>query len=367
MPRNRPKKGAAIPGNSKTRRRRVKNRARKANNLVKRSAYISGVNPLSPCAENYLRVLTTPFTSVKEGMACIPDSITLPSYKFKVSSRGTFSSNTTNSFGFVSVDPFVGVQNDSTTISGYSNAMVNYTNGGNVGGAYQVPGNTGVTPSPSNSEWSLASITAPSTAAQFRLVGCGLRARYIGIELYRGGRMLCYKTRNNTSIPNGVTTSQLLADNYYHTVPIDRKWHQITYFPSRTSDISYNTFVAPATSSSDTRCMAIFVDNVNSAGNAFEFETVAYYEYIANSINIPTTQSHSDPAGFGAVLTGLPTSLKDTAASLYNTVKAGALQALEHSASGAARGLIQGAMSGGSSLPALGWRASREVTIEDVD
>jgi hypothetical protein len=293
----------------------------------------SAIRPfLSPCADKYAVALANPFGDV--GGACIPDGITLPSQKVCYTSRGNFNIGLMG-VGWAVCNPFNMIQNGITgdPITGYSEAPVVATTGGYNGTTYTFPFTaSGLTIGSSNSPFTDAAVA--SANFQFRLVGSGLRVRYAGSELNRSGRLLMYRERTNNPIPAVANINSLLLDNYYHTSPVDREWHEISYQPSRTTDISYSTWLPTTTSANtDYRIQLALIEGA-APNSLWEFEVQSCFEVIYAQSGIDVTTSHSDPTGFGAVLSAFPNRLIDGGKKLLNYVRKGAMDALSYATSG---------------------------------
>jgi hypothetical protein len=369
MQNQRSKKGGAVPRN-----RNNRNKAERA--LLNQGVT---VGHLSQCADTYMRVLSNPFTDVDN--ACIPDAITLPSQKMRVTCRGTFYSGT-NGFGFVGINPWTGITSDGiSTTQGigctavYSTVNYNY--------AYVTLPMTsttgGIATANSNSIYTRAAMNGAQGALNFRLVGCGLRVRYIGTELNMGGRIIMYRQRTNfPDVNNNLSPAYALNDVFYHSSTMSRSWKQITYLPARTEDLSYHSFNDPSNVGvTDYRIMWALVDGTVT-NVAFEFESIYYYEIVGvGSSGIQVTRSHSDPVGFGAIMSALPQTLRDTGSSLYNYMRDGAMSALKTATSGLiTTGLrVAGSALGGYLLgppgsivgSAVAGRLTQGVSVTDAD
>jgi hypothetical protein len=143
-----------------------------------------------------------------------------------------------------------------------------------------------------------------------------------------------YRERTNSPIPTTSSIGSLLLDNYYHSSPVDREWHEISYQPSRTTDVSYSTWL-PTTvaANTDYRIQLALIEGA-PPGSLWEFEVQACFEVIFAQSGIDVTTSHSDPTGFGAVLSSFPNRLIDGGKQLLSYVRKGAMDALSYATSG---------------------------------
>lgn len=362
-------KGASVPRNRKNKNSKNKNTRSQNNGINSNRSASSSVPFLSPCSKKYMAVLCAPFSELDN--VCIPDTMTLPSQKLKVTCRGFFNSGA-QGCGAVMYNPWLMLANDGITNAIgcsspvlYSNAAWNQTL---LPTAYESgdPRFVGLSAANSNSMYSWAVDFVPPSVATFRLVGAGLRIRYTGTELNRSGRVIMYRDRGNAAVTN-VGGSQMLRDNFYHTLPMTRKWSSITYQPSRQDDVSYGLFENPtyAVNIEDYRCMVAYVDGT-VASSSYEFEAIAYFELIYNRV-AQTTQSHSDPIGFGAIMTALPSTFIGAAPDLFKAVARGAAEALHHSTSGIGTAVIKTLAPKNVSDYLYGMGEPSYPTITDVD
>lgn len=277
---------------------------------------------LSRCAQAYAKALTDPFGPTDEA-PCIPDTITLPSYKFQTTVRGVFQIGTAG-FGYVSYDPWLAVHNGATVAAPRTNAPVRFTQSAFSLAWFDptiIPVGTAV--AASNSMITVSQMQSGTETREFRLVGAGLRIRYSGTELNRGGRCVVYRNRANVPIDGLPNISSVLRDNFYSASPVDREWKTVTYAPSRSEDITYERYVDPITV--NTIGFPIFLGLVESTpGNTFEFECTSHFEMIAGQVGLPITPSHADPTGFGAVTSSMPDRFMNAGVGLFKYVAANA-------------------------------------------
>jgi len=369
------KKGGAVP----------RNRAKRSKNIRQTVQDVPAVNVrISQCADIYMQAIADPFRDTCRN-ACIPDSITLPSAKYTFSSRGIFNCGTLG-FGFVGVNPWSLVKiGGNTNATGTSFPVVSTTS---LYATASAP--AFVTAATANVSFAASTSVIPQVALQqganFRLVGCGLRVRYIGPELTRAGRVVLFRPRDNTPYGVSYSISSVLEDIFYHTSPMTREWKAISYLPSRTEDISYGSYIDPTVippsgiPNTDYRILWAFIDGAQPS-SALEFEVIAHFEVVGRLAGqtLQVTRSHSDPVGFGAIMSSLPSSFKENASRLYDYVKGGAQKALAYATSGVisyagraigtalgtAIGGPVGGMIGGATLSSVPRLMSPEVTEID--
>jgi hypothetical protein len=282
--------------NKRNARRRVNSKLPQINNFK-----------LSNCARLYLHALVNPFVQIDgPSLPCIPDYITLPSNKVQVTARGTMVLGTAG-VGYVLVDPYAGISNSGSVVGSnvsfpvlYTDATYTFPNLNYLPSGGTLP--TGVSGANTNSPFTITA--APLARSQVRLVGGGIRLKYSGTQLYKGGTMALYRQQDNTSIASGATNSALLQAPLSAAAPVTRDWHSVTYNPASITDVSYQTFNPyNGILGNSHYCLLIMVTGpaVNTIQQTFDFEYTAYFEQIGS--NLQLSPSHSDPVGHGAIQT----------------------------------------------------------------
>jgi hypothetical protein len=249
---------------------------------------------MSQSATHYALSVADPFSS-PEG-ACIPDFPTLQTGRFRTFAKGTFATSTdatSGGRGFIVVDPPRGAGNDANAVKTNTAAMAALA-GINLTGAANV--NT-------NSPYGSGSF-ATGNNQQFRVVSCGLRIRYIGSELIRGGQIIGLHHPAHYSLH---TYNESNLDAYWESarLPVIRDWTTVTYRPVETDDldwaVSFPTFTPAITDPSYYMGFLIRAPDTNGT-NPLQFEYEAYFNY---EISGPLVQnkefSHSDAIGHSAV------------------------------------------------------------------
>lgn len=314
---------------------------KKQKQLTRKNPSLAVVNVphLSPCATSYLRALSDPWTMPRE-LPCIPDVITLPSRKFQTKARGVFTIGS-GGVGWVIASPFLTAASDYGIGSGYVDKPVIYTSSATYAGTtytWSATGSsittTGVSAANAQSPMTYSALAA--AGVQIRLVGGGLRIKYTGTELNRGGRLVLYRSRSNAQITQGWSATDFLSDPTCYTESVTRSWKGVTYLPDSTDYLDYNnssTFQPSVglSEGSARRSLIAFVEGAVS-GTSFEYEVTSYFELIGP--NQQATQSHADPTGFGAIMSALPERVTSLGSETYASMERGALKALETTTSG---------------------------------
>lgn len=255
-------------------------------------------NGLSHCAADYAAALANPFTGP---LACIPDYPVLMTRKVRSFAKGVVSTGTAG-FGFVAITPQNGVAND-LRFCGFTDAAFTGTaptmTTGNV---------TGINYSSSNAEYVAA--TFGSGLNQYRVVSCGLRIRYVGTELDRGGQLVGYHDPQHFSImasPGvGRTVSSLDGEVESRRFPVDRSWKTVLYRPVDDVDNQLDPgtrFMGPVLDvDADGVWYMTFYILAASAATSLTYEWEAYATYEISGRNVRgKTVSHFDPPGFASV------------------------------------------------------------------
>jgi len=121
-------------------------------------------------------------------------------------------------------------------------------------------------------------------------VGCGLRVRYIGPELYQGGQLLGLRMPDNSDAV-GKTPAQLYDFSQAKTFPVSKEWVTLTWKPVAPEEFEY----ADTAALSFKHSLAFTVTgttNVSNLSASFEYEYITHMEYIGAVDAI--TRSHSN-------------------------------------------------------------------------
>lgn len=301
---------------------------------------------LSPCVSNYLTVLADPFRNTAS--ACVPVAPFFPSQREVCWLKGIFFTPlATSTFGFVSLCPPVFMQGDLYGL--------NRTSAGFLGSVVTAYGAVGVQRYQSDSQWTSGEFGA--NTSQARIVACGLRIRYTGTELNRGGRICGVVSPTHGDLTGmDIATAQAYKD--VHTSAVDRNWHTIRYTPMRSSETDFTT---PSTTIAP--YMAFMVD-APTAGTSlpFEYEAFLHYEVVGGEAQFEKPDPPDVVGGTTAMGVvqemGLAVSTNTvTPADLHNAAK---LAVAESSGQMGASMLMAGPLAGSvAGLGALGFGLAR--------
>lgn len=282
----------AVQGPKEGRKKKMRERYKKGVNKVG-DKMVKSLGSLSDCTRDYASALMNPWDM--ESPPCIPDLITLPSYKFGARARGTFQIGTAG-VGFVAISPYAGVARQTSfplsifhvyyTSSAYS--LATFTD---------VGGTTGLGAAFNDTPLLLDNLSRKGF--QFRTVGCGVKCKYMGSEISRSGRIVEYRQPNNQAITVGSTAQDLLNNREANTAANDRKEHYVQFRPANQADLYYQDqllFSNPT--------MLLLVEG-GTPGQSFEYDAVWWFECTGQLLP-SLSRSHSDPIGTAAVHGALP-------------------------------------------------------------
>jgi hypothetical protein len=238
-----------------------------------------------------MKALVNPF-EVGEGLPCIPDAIALPSLKYSALARGSFDIGT-QGVGFVTVSPFCPA-NDTASVKHTTNLYTGTTF--NIG----PPNPTGVNDAFHDAPYTTSQLNASVFAGrEYRVVGCGLKANYIGSEFQRAGMEVLHRQPSNQGIINGSTATSLFKYRTTQAATMARSTHDVFYRPDTPQQLGY----APWKPTDVLFPMTIFISG-GTPGQSLYWEAVWYFELIGD-LGQPSV-SHADPVGLAAVLGAVP-------------------------------------------------------------
>jgi hypothetical protein len=272
---------------------------------------------LSPCAREYMGALQYPFST--KALACVPDMHALPSRKVRVVERGTFATGL-NGFGWLVAAPWVTAKDLpclSATSAGYNG--VAQISDPNVVTANVINNFQAKMPYTSNQFY--ATTTDPGIEA--RVVGAGLRVRYIGSEMARSGQIAALRHPDNESLV-GFDDRRFRSYEHCKVFPNNREWSYVTYRPAKPNEYEYSRDPESAGDSNNYKFNLGFhiTGTTNSTGTPgsapFEFQFVQFVEYLGKIEGV--TRSHVDLPGLSHIRNSLPES------SAYNNPSKNALK-----------------------------------------
>lgn len=249
---------------------------------------LGSMTSISNCTSDYARALVNPFSGP---LACVPNYPALLTLKQRSYVKGTFATGTTGN-GWIVADPSYSAVNDQTsafsTLSTFGGTTVNLVGGG------------GVQQTESNSQYALGTI-GPGLSL-VRNVAFGIRIRYIGTELDRGGQIVALCDPNHNSL-QGRAFTDFDAEEVSRRFPVDRQWVTVLYSPYFVTDTDFfSNFPVYTPAATDPSFFMGIMVQAASAGVSlsYEYEVYGLYEFQGRNIR-GMTPSHVDNVGFGAV------------------------------------------------------------------
>lgn len=279
---------------------------------------------LAGCTAHYVESQYNPFKSYPGGV-CIPDFISMPSYKFSTKARGNATFNSSGCC-YVMMNPYIIFNDLDGTVAGGSNqyyqAPIWASNGGNnMGSPTTIPSKALTDPATTLANvqsaanpyyWDSPVTTAAAKAAlagdgkwDWRPVSAGIKVKYAGDVMARKGQIVLFEepTNSETLSTNNQTQAGLLQRVEAAFSAFGDGEYAVTYHPRNLSDLDYvSSWAANLAdrsgwlSSYPVLLIAIFGGPPNET---VVFEAMCHWEITGSAVP-SRTKSHSDPNGFGA-------------------------------------------------------------------
>jgi len=226
------------------------------------------------CGWRYGLALAYPFHPDAIG-ACVPKFPCGETQKFSPWVKGTFVTNAAGD-GFIACQPFAFSDNTAGLHACYfsSNTATYVSTGIPASGA------VGTSTVGTNAPYANGQIGVSNQALKARLVGCGLRVRYLGREDAMAGRVLLVMSRDGEGV-DGLVVSAILARRNSVSFPISRDWIHAIWAPQDTGDFDMQTYAFPSsfqTGGGPTNDVMGFAVTGGPASTSFEFEFIAHEE-----------------------------------------------------------------------------------------
>lgn len=148
----------------------------------------------------------------------------------------------------------------------------------------------GVEPFATNSPYTVSQLSPGNGSAQLqiRLVATGLRIRYIGTELNRGGRVLSFEHPDHNTIV-GYDATQVLGFPDTSFEPVDRKWHSAHWSHKWPGEEDYDVNCEPRAGPGDAvgshPTYGMIIEAADAAVSAvFEYEYYVLVEIIGSPV-----------------------------------------------------------------------------------
>lgn len=255
----------------------------------------AGASSLSAIAELYARSLADPFDGP---MARIPDTPTINTSLRRYFARGTFVTSSDPASlgqGYIWASPPRGVVNDLSAVEyNNSNSPTVQANGFSSTNAQNIF---------TNSEF--ASTLLP-LGFQYRVVSAGLRIRYAGNQLTRGGQLAGLHEPSHTALA-GLRGVDLLGyrEGSQESISDSDGWWTLLYRQVDKQDSDFTQTIPAGFNVPDGGYLGFWINSYDQTGAAgsqlFEYEFCGNYEILGSNIS-GKQPSHSDSVGHTAVV-----------------------------------------------------------------
>jgi len=258
--------------------------------LVPRSMK-SQISALDECEAIYLKAVLDPFDPSLRGRVCYPSFPSRDSVKYNTTWAGTVTIGT-NGLGFLMVDPT------------YANDVISvwYTGGsyaGTTSSAFS-KSDAGVSNSTMSGPYASAlfqSFNSAGSSNEARVVTGGIRTKYTGTELNRGGLNAYLLDQSQDSLVNNTTLGASFGLTYSNKFPtLGDEWQHFVIPPFHEVDLEYNgsTNLFPWSQNRGTTANPFIGVVFNgTAGNTFWVELIFHCEVAGASVQLAAaTPSH---------------------------------------------------------------------------
>lgn len=250
------------------------------------------------CAKHYANTVMNPFDTPSG--ACVPVLPCLDSAKRKIFSRGI---GQVNSNGFGGVNCTTALCSDISTVQ--------YTDG--TGGGTTM-GSANTATALNNSE--LLATAFSDNTVQARVVGCGLRVRYVGKQIDMNGSVYALEEPSHLST-DALTVVQARGFDKVKSKPFNREWVVASWQPVLPAETAYsmNPYASPYAPASHTPLVILIQCQGMPSGTTlpFEWEWFLHYEAIGSGAR-GKSSSHMAPIAGPMVMAALqkaPSSMYD--------------------------------------------------------
>lgn len=246
---------------------------------------------LAPQTQNWLRSVEDPFDSsiITPYIPSYPARRTL---KTRVFAKGTLATSSTTGIGYLTA----ALQ----AAHGSDNSVGVYTTAANVivatGSVPTTAAGTGIVTFSSNSPFTQSNF---GTDLQYRLVSLGIRIKYTGSELNRGGSIVAFEHPLHQPI-NGYTLAQMLAFDQAVKLSVkDDSWMEVKYHFLDNNDFQFDYQAV----SNPVLALAITAPSATTS-IPFDWEMVANYEIVGTKAR-GASPTFSDIVGLEMVLNAM--------------------------------------------------------------
>lgn len=241
---------------------------------------------ISPQTVSWLGAVNDPFNAEKE--TYVPAYPARPSRKCTAFARGSMATSSTTGVGYLVTTG--NICNDQA--GGYVTTSANTIL---ATGAVPDSTGTGVSLWSFNSDYASSTFGSGSGYAQQRLVALGIRVRYAGSELNRGGTIYALEHPLHKSLGSNTFANLASFESCYKGPVQSNKWTEVSYHFLDPEDFAYNSAGYPTGWSGVPLAIAIVAPSATTS-ISFDWEAVVHYEIIGANVR-GKSPSFSDIVG----------------------------------------------------------------------
>jgi len=249
---------------------------------------------MDPCTLEYAESLIDPFR--KDLAPCVPYGVAIRSQKVCTFAEGSFITGTE---GYGGITVYGGLVSD--------NVAATYTTdtyGSKVLPTYAEPDTISV--AFANSPFVMADLTS-NAGVELRLCSLGVRVRYVGTELNRGGLRYAIQHPEHLSVA-GLSGSDIAQFDFRQIDSQTRDWTSVCYTPLKQADYDFTSkpsgFVCGTHEAGLVPCPVLGILCESAATSIplpFEFQIVAHFEAIGAKARGKTVSNTNPTATLRAV------------------------------------------------------------------
>lgn len=239
------------------------------------------------CAKDYFQSLLDPYNA---NPCCLPLFPALPSLKGKCWIKGTLSTGAAGS-AFIQVNPTLA--NDATLAQGCAAIVSNVSWG--FGRTATAAERTVVTGGLSglnfNSPYTVAML-ATVGGVEWRVVSLGIRVRYTGPEIERGGTIYCLEDPDHMDLQNESPPTLMAFPKCYRS-QVNRDWVTCNWVPKRATEVEYTSNYSYTIMRWP---LLVYIQAASNTSVTYEYEITMNYESIGSYVPTRTMSYAADPA-----------------------------------------------------------------------
>lgn len=241
---------------------------------------------LEACEEMYLRALSNPFDPLIRGKVCYPSFPAKQSAKYVATALINVNIGT-NGVGWLMVDPTPSNSNNAIyyTDSSYS---------GTLASVLTTTIGSGVVAATFNSPTTSSPFIESYAGHQFRMIAAGMKFRYTGTNLNKGGSVFALNSPQQVSL-NGYPLGSLSASAISREHRVEDIYQAVVVPPSHEEDVEWKDIdqIFPWSDGGGTAAAPISaLGFFGTPGNTFVVKLIVHYEVAGPGYNQFATLSH---------------------------------------------------------------------------